>query len=225
MHKELMERLKGMHPKIPHLLIYGPPGSGKKVLVKQFINWLYDGNTSNHVVYVNCAHVKGIKFIREDLKSFAKTNTLERFKSIVMWNADQLTPDAQSALRRCIEIFSNHTRFFMVTEDKYKLLKPILSRFSQIYVPLIHYEGPCTEIPSMERFYGLTDDTLLTFVKELYNEAYQISTMIDLLSENMDTIPKYKFLVQYDVLRLQCRNDKVLMTTMLYFYLHPECIP
>ena len=43
--------------------------------------------------------------------------------------------DAQSALRRCIELFSHTTRFFIIVEDKYKLLKPILSRFCEIYIP------------------------------------------------------------------------------------------
>jgi len=50
-------------------------------------------------------------------------------------NADKLTMDAQSALRRCIELFSHNTRFFIIIEDKYNLLKPILSRFCEIYVP------------------------------------------------------------------------------------------
>jgi DNA polymerase III delta prime subunit len=57
------------------------------------------------------------------------------FKSIVLLNADKLTIDAQSALRRCIELFCHSTRFFIVVEDKNKLLKPILSRFCEIYVP------------------------------------------------------------------------------------------
>jgi hypothetical protein len=51
-----------------------------------------------------------------------------------MLNADKLTMDAQSALRRCIELFSHNTRFFIIVEDKYKLLKPILSRFCEIYI-------------------------------------------------------------------------------------------
>jgi DNA polymerase III delta prime subunit len=89
-------------------------------------------------MYVNCAHGKGIKFIRDELKFFAKThinsNGGDIFKSIVLLNADKLTMDAQSALRRCIELFSHNTRFFIIVEDKYKLLKPILSRFCEIYI-------------------------------------------------------------------------------------------
>ena len=88
---------------------------------------------------VNCAHGKGIKFIREDLKFFAKTNiqsnTGTMFKTIVLVNADFLTIDAQSALRRCIELFSYNTSFFIIVENKHKLLNPILSRFCEIYVP------------------------------------------------------------------------------------------
>lgn len=90
-------------------------------------------------MYVNCSHGKGIKFIREELKFFAKTHINSNggniFKSIVLLNADKLTMDAQSALRRCIELFSHNTRFFIVAEDKYNLMKPILSRFCEIYVP------------------------------------------------------------------------------------------
>ena len=96
-------------------------------------------------MYVNCAHGKGIKFIREELKFFAKThinsNGGDIFKSIILLNADKLTIDAQSALRRCIELFSHTTRFFIIVEDKYKLLKPILSRFCEIYVPEPIYNG------------------------------------------------------------------------------------
>ena len=89
-------------------------------------------------MYVNCAHSKGIRFIRDDLKFFAKTNIHNKnnnlFKSIVLFNADKLTIDAQSALRRCIEQFSHTTRFFILVENENRLLKPILSRFCNIFI-------------------------------------------------------------------------------------------
>ena len=128
--------------KIPNIIFHGSSGCGKNVLVTDFINNIYSGNKSamqNYVMNVNCAHGKGIRFIREELKFFSKTNVDlkdgEIFKTVVLLNADKLTIDAQSALRRCIELFSRSTRFFIIVEDKYKLLKPILSRFCEIYVP------------------------------------------------------------------------------------------
>jgi DNA polymerase III delta prime subunit len=142
-HQSIKEKLDYFHKihKIPNIIFHGPYGSGKKTLVNEFISKIYDDNRDKmktFVMYVNCAHGKGIKFIREELKFFAKTqintNGGDVFKSIVLINADKLTMDAQSALRRCIELFNHNTRFFIIVEDKYKLLKPILSRFCEIYV-------------------------------------------------------------------------------------------
>jgi DNA polymerase III delta prime subunit len=139
--KEKLAYFQSIH-KIPNIIFHGPSGSGKRTIVSEFINNVYDNDREKIkalVMYVNCAHGKGIKFIREELKFFAKTHINSNggniFKSIILLNADKLTMDAQSALRRCIELFSHNTRFFIIVEDKYNLLKPILSRFCEIYVP------------------------------------------------------------------------------------------
>lgn len=142
-HKDTYETLQYFidNKSIPHIIFHGPSGSGKRTIVNYFINKIYNNDNqlkTSHVMNVDCGHGKGIKFIREDLKFFAKTNihsSLNLFKSIILLNADKLTADAQSALRRCIESFSKTTRFFIIVENKYKLLKPILSRFSELYIP------------------------------------------------------------------------------------------
>lgn len=128
--------------KIPNLIFHGSSGTGKRTIVGNFINQIYGGDRNrikSNVMFVNCAHGKGIRFIRDELKYFAKANMQcndnNMFKSIVLMNADELTIDAQSALRRCIELFSHNTRFFIIIENKYKLLNPILSRFCEIYIP------------------------------------------------------------------------------------------
>ena len=142
-HQTIKEKLKYFYEihKIPNILFHGPTGSGKRTIVNEFIHKIYDNDKEkikSFVMYVNCSQGKGIKFIREELKFFAKThinsNGGNNFKSIILLNADKLTMDAQSALRRCIELFSHNTRFFIVAEDKYNLMKPILSRFCEIYV-------------------------------------------------------------------------------------------
>jgi hypothetical protein len=133
---------------IPHIIFHGPSGSGKQTLVHEFIRRIYGSDKikmKTHVMTVNCSHGKGIQFIREELKFFAKANAQTKsnidggksseFKVILLLNANHLTVDAQSALRRCIELFSYNTRFFIVVENKDKLLNPILSRFCDIFVP------------------------------------------------------------------------------------------
>ena len=142
-HQNIKEKLNYFHKihKIPNILFHGKTGTGKRSIVNEFIHKIYNNDKEQiktFVMYVNCSHGKGIKFIREELKFFAKThinsNGGNNFKSIILLNADKLTMDAQSALRRCIELFSHNTRFFIVAEDKYNLMKPILSRFCEIYV-------------------------------------------------------------------------------------------
>ena len=149
-HENIKEKLDYFYSKhkIPNIIFHGPSGSGKRTLVNEFIHKIYDNDKEkikNFVMYVNCAHGKGIKFIRDELKFFAKThinsNGGDIFKSIILLNADKLTIDAQSALRRCIELFSHNTRFFIIIEDKYNLLKPILSRFCELYIPEPEYKN------------------------------------------------------------------------------------
>ena len=149
-HHPIIEKLDYFYhtQKIPNIIIHGSSGTGKRTLVYDFINKIYNHDKHKikmNVMTVNCAHGKGIKFIREDLKFFAKTNVQSNsgvlFKSIILLNADFLTIDAQSALRRCIELFSHNTRFFIIVENKNKLLNPILSRFCEIYVPELVENG------------------------------------------------------------------------------------
>ena len=142
-HKEIKSKLDAFYEskEIPNLIFHGSSSTGKMTIVNEFINKIYNNNKAlikTNVMTVNCSHGKGIKFIREELKFFAKSNFNSNddllFKTIVLLNADNLTTDAQSALRRCIEEFSHKTRFFMILQDKYRLLQPILSRFCEIYV-------------------------------------------------------------------------------------------
>jgi DNA polymerase III delta prime subunit len=165
-HQNIKEKLDYFYTihKIPNIIFHGPSGSGKRTIVNEFIHKIYNNERDrikNFVMYVNCSHGKGIKFIREELKFFAKThinsNSGNIFKSIVLLNADKLTMDAQSALRRCIELFSHNTRFFIIAEDKYNLMKPILSRFCEIYVPE-----------------PIVDDNIINLYKYNLNEVFKM---------------------------------------------------
>ena len=143
-HQDIIEKMNFFKEskQIPNIIFHGSNGSGKHTLVYNFISDIYNNDKElikTYVMNVNCAHGKGIKFVRDEFKFFARTHINIKgscnFKTIVLSNADKLTIDAQSAMRRCIELYSYNTRFFIIVEDKYKLLKPILSRFCEIFVP------------------------------------------------------------------------------------------
>ena len=178
-HKNIKDKLQYFNAtnKIPNLLFHGTSGCGKRTILFDFINMIYDNDREkikNFVMFVNCSHGKGIKFIREELKFFAKThinsNGGNTFKSIILLNADKLTLDAQSALRRCIELFSHNTRFFIIIEDKYNLLKPILSRFCEIYIPEPEY-----------------DNKIINLYKHNLNEVFKMS---DIKMQHLDKLKK-----------------------------------
>lgn len=155
--------------KIPNILFYGPHGTGKKKLIEWFIEQIYGTKTNKqNLLFVNCYLGKGIKFVREELKLFAKTNLITTpnqasasFKTIILSNADILTIDAQSALRRCIELFSHNTRFFMILRDKNQIMNPILSRFCEIYIPIPKIDNTLINLHSieLENAFQLGDET------------------------------------------------------------------
>jgi DNA polymerase III delta prime subunit len=90
-HQNIIDKLQYFYEihKIPNILFHGDSGCGKRTVVDNFIDTIYKGDKEmikTMTMYVNCAHGKGIKFIREDLKYFAKThinaNGGNLFKSI-----------------------------------------------------------------------------------------------------------------------------------------------
>ena len=236
--------------KIPNIIFHGESGSGKSNIVKNFINSIYHHDKNqikNFVMYVNCAHGKGIKFIREELKFFAKTNINLKdgdvFKSIILLNADKLTIDAQSALRRCIELFNHTTRFFIIVENKYKLLRPILSRFCEIYIPTpiindkvinLHkynlgqtYNFDKTKKERVEWLKKhlkcnkkISYNDILSLANKLYERGYSGLDLINYLEHsNIEDRKKYQMLICFTKIRKEFRNEKLLMLFMLNFIL------
>lgn len=236
--------------KIPNIIFHGPSGTGKREIVYQFLKKIYGDNKpsmKSNIMFVNCSHGKGIKFIREDLKSFAKTNIQGKvmFKSIVLFNADDLTIDAQSALRRCIEVFSN-TRFFIIVDNKHKLLMPILSRFCEIYIPEyideitkepmnLHQYSIQRIIPAKEyydsRFQTLCDnlkeiptrhDAFVKLCNHLYDLGYSCLDIMKWLNSSVDFTEKDKaeWNIVFNKIKAEYRCEKLLMLYMFdYVYL------
>lgn len=251
-HTNIKQKLQYFYDKhkIPNILFHGPTGSGKRTLVKEFIHKIYDYDREKirtFVMYVNCSHGKGIKFIRDELKFFAKTHIHSNggniFKSIVLLNVDKLTIDAQSALRRCIELFSHNTRFFIVAEDKYNLMKPILSRFCEIYVPepqgmnLYKYTINNTyhmKEQKIQKRYSLAKelakirqnmsvDDLMNTCSKLYEKGYSALDVLSLLEnpkclENVINLERrYELLITFNRVRREFRNEKLLLLFILHF--------
>ncbi|MBS3053992.1 MAG: replication factor C small subunit [Candidatus Aenigmarchaeota archaeon] len=114
---------------LPHLLLAGPAGSGKTTASLCIARELYGGRWHSNFLELNASNERGIDTIRVKVKDFAKTMPMgTRFKVIYLDEADALTQDAQHALRRTMEKYSETTRFILACNYMSKIIPPIQSR-------------------------------------------------------------------------------------------------
>ena len=237
--------------RMPNILFYGPPESDKLTLVKNFIADIYNGQQSDIKKYTLISDCigKGIKYIRDELKLFSKNMIIgaHQYKCVVLVNADNLTFEAQYALRRCIEIFSKTTRFFIIIDNKNHLLTPLLSRMCEIYVHPEKTENnfanssisQCLDniknnkwlIRNVNVF--LTDKAscntnIIRIVNTIYEKGYNSLDLISIIDNDSINInckgsdtdvifEKYRLLSMFHKAAPEFRNEKSLLLFILSF--------
>ncbi len=144
--EETVERLKSYvrSGNLPHLLFTGPPGVGKTASAVSIAREMFGEFWAENFTELNASDERGIDVVRNKIKTFAKTAPIggASFKIIFLDEADALTNDAQSALRRTMEKYSSNCRFILSCNYSSKIIEPIQSRCA-IY-----------------RFRSLTDDAI-----------------------------------------------------------------
>jgi len=108
---------------IPHLLLVGKVGSGKTTISRILTREL-----DCSVLEMNASDERGIDVVRQKIKTFLMTAGLKKWRVVFLDEADQLTPDAQAALRNVMERFSDHGRFLMTANFEDKIIEAIRSR-------------------------------------------------------------------------------------------------
>lgn len=126
-----------------NVIIFGPPGSGKTSYVNLLIEQIYkQKDINNNVLYLNASDERGINTIRFKIKEFAKKRVQKPYnnKMIVMDESDNLTYDAQTALRRIMEQYSKTTIFIFICNYQSKIIDPICSRCIKLSFSKLHHE-------------------------------------------------------------------------------------
>ena len=149
----------------PHLIFYGPDGAGKKTRVHCFLSkvygeGIYKMNTINKELKIKsksisymvtssnyhlefCPSDVGnndkfiISHVIKETSSFSQLDaeSQKNFKVIVLLEADKMTKEAQSALRRTMEKYSENCRIIMIVNDLASIIDPIRSRCFALRIP------------------------------------------------------------------------------------------
>ncbi|KAF2035869.1 NPL4-domain-containing protein [Setomelanomma holmii] len=173
---------------LPHMLFYGPPGTGKTSTILALAKQLYGPDLiKSRVLELNASDERGISIVRQKVKDFARQqlsvaptyNVMVEdkdspdagkmvkyrdkypcppFKIIVLDEADSMTQDAQSALRRTMETYSKMTRFCLVCNYVTRIIDPLASRCSKFRFKSLDQGNAVRRVEDIAKLEGVTLD-------------------------------------------------------------------
>jgi replication factor C small subunit len=164
-HEDIVDRLQSYvaADDLPHLLFAGPAGVGKTTSATAIARAVYGDDWRGNFLELNASDQRGIDVVRDRIKNFARSSFGGYdYRIIFLDEADSLTSDAQSALRRTMEQFSDNTRFILSCNYSSQIIDPIQSRCAVFrFTPLSDeaIDGQIREIAEAEGI-ELTDDGL-----------------------------------------------------------------
>jgi len=129
--KQRLKRLLEKKEELPHLLFAGPPGSGKTTMALVIAREILGAHMDEYTLSLNASDERGIDVVRERVKTFARFADRRAgvpYRLVILDEADEMTHDGQTALRRIMEETSAYTRFILICNYSSGIIEPLQSR-------------------------------------------------------------------------------------------------
>jgi len=194
-HEEILATLRRLMDSnnMPHLLFYGPPGTGKTTTVKACATYLFGKERLKaNVLELNASDDRGIDVVRNQIKEFASTSSIfssalfartqsnpttatspapppSQFKLVVLDEADQMSHDAQAALRRVIEKYTKNVRFCILCNHVNKVIPAVQSRCTRFRF------GPVKKAQMLPRLHKIAEEERIPCDEAGLGAAFRLS--------------------------------------------------
>ncbi|EPY37914.1 replication factor C subunit 3/5 [Angomonas deanei] len=183
-HDEILATLRRLMSgdSMPHFLFYGPPGTGKTTTIKACATHLYGKERVRaNVLEMNASDDRGIDVVRQQIREFSSTTSIfsmassssgarkVSFKLVILDEADQMSHDAQAALRRVIEKYTKNVRFCILCNHINKIIPALQSRCTRFRF------APVRKADMLPRLQQIAEAEGIKYTTEGLGAAFRLS--------------------------------------------------